>query len=94
MDQTNADLLLECSQKIIGLLRGSEEIAKLLLNDPQATATDLKDDSGITRYIFDYDYVDESTQEVANLYLRGSNASAGANRQRPEYRSRCTGCLP
>ena len=58
MDQTNADLLLECSQKIIGLLRGSEEIAKLLLNDPQATATDLKDDSGITRYIFDYDYVD------------------------------------
>lgn len=67
MDQTNADLLLECSQKIIGLLCSSEEIAKLLLDDPQATANDLIDDSGNIRHIFDYDYVDESTQEVATF---------------------------
>ena len=65
MAKTFLDQLVEYPAKIIQKIAGSKECVGLLLNKSFNTITDDDSDEALEKSIFDYQYVDSTTQETA-----------------------------
>lgn len=71
-EKTNLDELVEYPQYIVSYLANSPAIRDLLADKINATVEDIEDNQGGYKYIFDYDYVDDTTQDTrAYICLEG-----------------------
>jgi len=65
MQYTNLDELVYYPQTVINSLLTSQKIIDLLADKENASISDIEDEGGNLRYIFDYEHVDETVQEAA-----------------------------
>lgn len=64
---TSLDELINYPRKIIDKLCGVPQIISLLADNPNATIEDIEDSAGRLKYIFDYEYVNDTTEVVATF---------------------------
>lgn len=63
-EKTNLDEIIDYPQLIISRLADSPAIRDLLADTTNATVEDIEDKNGGYKYIYDYDYVDDTTQDT------------------------------
>lgn len=68
MEVTNLDTIVNYPRLILNKIASSEILRELITNKKKATIEDLEDTDGNYKYMFDYDYVDDTTSEE-KLYI-------------------------
>ena len=68
MEATNLDAIVNYPRLILNKIASSEILRELITNKKKATIEDLEDTDGNYKYMFDYDYVDDTTSEE-KLYI-------------------------
>lgn len=68
MEVTNLDNLINFPRMILNHIASSKILRELITNKINASIEDLEDNDGNYKYMFDYDYVDDSTSEE-KLYI-------------------------
>lgn len=63
--RTCVDGLVEIPRMIIDEIYTMPEVIRLLADNPTATLSDIEDSDGRVKYIYDYEYVDETVEEAA-----------------------------
>ena len=67
MSDTNLDEIVDFPREVINKICESQEIIGLLADKPTATIEDIEDNNGELKYMFDYDYIDETITEISSF---------------------------